>query len=70
MTLRPNEYDLGGRIANYPEYVANEYKLNSSKDSEIISKLKSDIDKLVGLGRFSELRQTKNEKEKYDEIRT
>ena len=51
---RPEEYSLGDRVANYPEYVSEEYGLNLTKeDIEIISEIKDLISQIRGISRLS-----------------
>jgi superfamily II DNA or RNA helicase len=60
---RSDEYLLeSGRVANYPEYEAVDYSLNSEKDDEIISEISSHTSKLLGIARISHLRVTKQQK--------
>ncbi|MBT4156586.1 MAG: hypothetical protein HOE57_03865 [Euryarchaeota archaeon] len=60
---RGNEYLLeSGRIANYPEYVAVDYSLNSQEDDEIISEISSYTKELLGIARISSLRLTNEQK--------
>lgn len=51
---RQEEYSLEGRVANYPEYVSEEYELTSNpKDTVIISEIKDLVSQIRGISRLS-----------------
>jgi superfamily II DNA or RNA helicase len=50
---RPEEYSLGERIANYPEYFSEEYTLIDSKeDRELIEEIKELVSLIRGISRL------------------
>jgi len=57
---RPDEYQMKDRIANYPIYVSEEYKLkNTGLDSKIIKQIESLVSSIKGLSRLKELKLSK-----------
>jgi len=60
---RQEEYMLpSGRVANYPDYIAKEYSLESSKDEHIVEQISELAIQLKGIARITKLRQTKDQK--------
>jgi len=60
---RGDEYLLpSGRVANYPNYIAKEYSLQSSNDEEIIEQISELASQLSGVARITKLRQTNEQK--------
>jgi len=54
---RPSEYELpSGKIARYPNYVAERYELDlDGKDSQIISQIEKELKKIKGLSRIKSI---------------
>lgn len=51
---RPEEYSLGDKVANYPEYISEEYSLKNTPDDEtLITEIKELVSEIKGISRLS-----------------
>jgi len=60
---RPHEYRLEDRIANYPEYISEDYSLCSEVDNYLVEQIEELVHNIRGLTRLKELRQSAKAKE-------
>ncbi len=58
VSQRPEDYRLGDRIANYPEYISEDYRLNSESDTKIVDQIEQHVNEIKGLTRIQELKQS------------
>jgi superfamily II DNA or RNA helicase len=63
VSKRPEEYKLGDRTANYPDYHCSEYQLNSEIDDNLVKMIEEKVEKILGLTRLREIKQSTIEKE-------
>ena len=63
VSSRPDEYRLGDRVANYPEYVSLDYNLNSKSDDHLVELIEEKVQSIRGLTRLRELKQSKKERD-------